>query len=196
MKVRNPAASTHGTQVARRWSSALARSWWCLPTALSCSIFMSCCPTRSTASADGVVGAGLRCDDRLGVLGDFVEVRLDVLVEALGLVEGRVGLRLEPACEFLFAVADEGVGQVVVLGGHGLPQVAGGAETLVLFGGHASVDNARRRTHPGNPELGGLLRGKSRLPVLTGFLRAGAADCDVCQRHGARLFRLVDYLVV
>ena len=52
----------------------------------------------------GVVGAVLRCDDRLGVLDDFVEVRLDVLDEALGLVEGRVGLRLEPACELLFAV--------------------------------------------------------------------------------------------
>ncbi len=92
---------------------------------------------------DGVVDAGLRRGDRLGVLGDFVEVRLDVLDQALGLVEGMVGLLLEPAGELLLAVGDEGGGQLVVQDGRGLPVIAGGAETLMLFDGRAGEQSER-----------------------------------------------------
>ena len=65
----------------------------------------------------------------------------------------------EQACELLFAVRREGVGQVVVLGERRLPQVAGSAETLVLFDGHAGVDSCRVVLLFGDPELGGLLLG-------------------------------------
>ena len=74
---------------------------------------------------DGVAGAGLGADDRLGVPGDLADIRLHAVVEALSFVQSRVDLRLEPARELLFAVRDEGLGQVPVLGGRGLPLVPG-----------------------------------------------------------------------
>ena len=66
----------------------------------------------------------------------------------------------------------------------------------MLFDGHAGKGSGLVVLILGDPELGGLLRGKSRLPVLTGFLRPGVADCDIRYGHGARLFRLVDHLAV
>ena len=74
----------------------------------------------------------------------------------------------EPACELLFAVRDEGGGQLVVLDGRGLPPIAGSAETLVLLDGHAGEEGGLLVLILGDLELGGLLRGKSRLPVVTG----------------------------
>jgi hypothetical protein len=142
---------------------------------------------------DGVVGAGLRRGDRPGVLGDFIEVRLDVLDEALGFVEGRVGLLLQAAFEFLLAVRDEGGGQLVVHDGRGLPLIAGGAQPLMLFDGRAGEESGLLVLAPGDPEGDGLPRGERRLPVL---LRPGAAGRDIRHGHGARLFRLVDHLTV
>src|SRR5262249_37938678 len=127
----------------------------------------------------GVVGAGLLGDDRLGMLGDFVQVRLDVLDEALGLVEGRVGLRLEPACELLITIRDKGGGQTVVHAERGLPAVAGGAESLVLFGSHARVEKRLLVLAFGDPDPGGLLLGKSWLPGRARFLRPDATGCDM-----------------
>jgi hypothetical protein len=62
----------------------------------------------------GVVGPGLRGVERRGVLGELVEVRSDVLAETLGLVEGRVGLDLQPAGSSCWPSAMKGAASLSV----------------------------------------------------------------------------------
>jgi len=136
---------------------------------------------------DRVTGAGLRADERLPVLGDLVEVLPGVLDEALGLVEARVGLLLEPAPQLLLTVGDERLGQAGVVQGRGLPAVARSAATLVLLDDHAGVFRSGLVLVLGDRELAGFLWSKSPLPALLRDIRHG---------HDARLLRLVDHLMV